>query len=98
LEHGSDPSGICAVGAAQFECCGAHACSGDVEGVRKLVNCGKPYRHGVIQAAIQDAQVCEADVIVKTKLLLKRIGKSGHSVLCHHEGSPTAPCMGPGRP
>jgi hypothetical protein len=49
-----------------------------VDGVRELVSCGKPYRHGLIQAAIQDAEKCEADVIVKTKAVLRRVGAGSH--------------------
>ena len=48
--------------------------SGNFERVKKLVNQGRPYRFGVIQAAIEDSKECEKAVIEKTKQLLKKIG------------------------
>ena len=48
--------------------------SGNLEKVKSLVSDGRPYRFGVIQAAIEDSKACEVVVIEKTKKLLYKIG------------------------
>ena len=50
-------------------------CSGDEEGVKRLVSGGKPYRFGVVQRCKEDVAALEKELVVRTMAVNSRIGK-----------------------